>query len=296
MSVFRSGATALISGGASGVGFALAQVCRKHGMHLALLDINKSNLSKAASALPSTDSAKTETYEIDVSDFTAWQSLVPKITSAFPSGIDLLVLNAGAGFQPDSGKTQWTDPSVFHKTYGVNVFGYVNGLAAFLPVVQQSKQPAAIVLTGSKQGITNPPGNPSYNSSKSAVKTIAEHLAHDLRSSNPNISVHLLIPGWAYTGLSGNAGPVPDEEASKSKKPGAWLPSQVASYAEKLIEDKKFYIVCPDNDVDEALDQARMTWQMQDVTENRGALSRWDDKYKEDAADWIKKEAERRRK
>ena len=264
-------------------------------MNLALLDINKSNLAKAASSLPSTDSAKTETYELDVTDFSAWQSLVPKLTSAFSSGVDLLVLNAGAGFKPENGRTHWSDPSVFHKTYAVNVFGYVNGLAAFLPVVQQSKNPAAIVLTGSKQGITNPPGNPSYNSSKSAVKTIAEHLAHDLRSSNPNISVHLLIPGWAFTGLSGNSGPVPDDEASKSKKAGAWLPSQVAAYAEKLIEDKKFYIVCPDNDVDEALDQARMTWQMQDVTENRGALTRWDGKYKDEAAEWIKKEAERRR-
>ena len=273
----------------------MAQICRKHSMNLALLDINAGNLSKAASVLPSTGSTKTETYEIDVTDLSAWTDLLPKVTTAFPSGIDFLMLNAGAGFQPTEGKTHWTDPSVFHKTMNVNLFGYVNGLATFLPVVQKSQDPAAIILTGSKQGITNPPGNPSYNASKAAVKTLTEHLAHDLRQSHPNIAVHLLIPGWAFTGLSGNSGPVPDEEALKSKKPGAWLPSQVAEYAEKMINDQKFYILCPDNDVDVPLDQARMTWQMGDVVENRGALTRWDPKYKDEAAAWIKTESEKRR-
>ena len=264
-------------------------------MNLALLDINRSNLDKAASALPSESSSKTETYEIDVGDFSAWQSIASKITAAFPKGIDLLMLNAGIGLQPEPGKTHWTDPTLFSRTFQVNVFGYVNGLATFLPVVQKSKEPAAIILTGSKQGITNPPGNPSYNASKAAVKTLTEHLAHDLRNTNPNISVHLLIPGWTYTSLSGNSGPVPDEEALKTKKPGAWLPSQVAEYAEQKMEEGKFYIICPDNDVDEALDQARMTWQQGDVVESRGALTRWDPKFKDEAADWIQREADRRR-
>jgi len=60
--------------------------------------------------------------------------------------------------------------------------------------------PGAIVITGSKQGITNPPGNPAYNASKSAVKTLAEHLSWDFRERK-DIAVHLLVPGWTFTGL-----------------------------------------------------------------------------------------------
>ena len=80
--------------------------------------------------------------------------------------------------------------------------------------------------------------------------------------------------GWTFTGLSGNVGPVPDEVARQSKPRGAWLPSQVAAYGVAKIEAGKFYIICPDTDVDEALDNARMTWATQDITEGRSALSR----------------------
>jgi short-subunit dehydrogenase len=55
------------------------------------------------------------------------------------------------------------------------------------------------VITGSKQGITNPPGNAAYNASKAAVRTLAEHLSHDLKDTKT--SVHLLVPGWTFTGL-----------------------------------------------------------------------------------------------
>src|ERR1700760_3985247 len=58
---------------------------------------------------------------------------------------------------------------------------------------------SAIVITGSKQGITNPPGNAAYNASKAAVKTLAEHLSYDLKDTKT--SVHLLVPGWTFTGL-----------------------------------------------------------------------------------------------
>jgi NAD(P)-dependent dehydrogenase (short-subunit alcohol dehydrogenase family) len=196
--------------------------------------------------------------------------------------------------------TPWKEPAYFTRTLGVNFFGITNGLTTFLPFVTRSTGPAAIVMTGSKQGITNPPGNPAYNASKAAVKMVAEQLSHDLRTANsgihaPHVSAHLLVPGWTFTGLSGNIGPVDDEVALQKKPGGAWLPSQVAAYGVKKIEEGKFYIICPDADVDEALDQARMSWGVGDVTEGRKALSRWEEGTKEEAAGWIKGEAERRR-
>lgn len=299
---FRPGATALISGGASGVGFAMAQLCRKNGMHLALLDNNASTLQAAAAALPSNSTTKTETYQLDVGDLSAWKAILPKFQSTFPS-LDLLMLNAGTSHKPTT-KQCYEDVEYFTKTLATNMYGVVNGLAVFLPLLQASARKNTdhghgVIITGSKQGITNPPGagNPAYNMSKSAIKTLAEHLAHDLRSEGnvsytPNVAVHLLIPGWTYTGLSGSMGPTPSEDVLAKKNPGAWLPSQVAEYAERKIAEGKFYIVCPDNDVTEALDMARMEYAMGDVVEGRSALSRWDAKYADEAAKKIQTRAE----
>ena len=301
---FRSGATALISGGASGVGFAMAKLCRKHGMHLALLDYNQANLAAAKKELPPSDSLKTETYEIDVGDLDAWKSLLPKFKERFDGKLDLLMLNAGTSVKPSTTQP-YEDPEYFKKTLNTNMGGVLYGLSMFLPLLQESAKGSSkqgshsVIITGSKQGITNPPGggNPAYNMSKSAIKTLAEHLAHDVRTEGsysyaPGISVHLLIPGWTYTGLSGNAGPTPSPEVLDKKNPGAWLPEQVAEYAEKKINEGKFYIVCPDNDVDEALDTARMEWAIGDVAQGRSALSRWDKKYEKEAAEGIKKRAD----
>ncbi|EXJ57462.1 hypothetical protein A1O7_07810 [Cladophialophora yegresii CBS 114405] len=296
-SVFRPGALALISGGASGVGFAFASHCRRQGMHVALLDINRETLASASSALQAIDNKLlTLTYEIDVSDMDAWAAIRADVETKFQT-IDFLMLNAGMAIRTTS---PWKDAAYFHKTLATNYFGMIHGLVTFLPLVTRSPSPAAIVMTGSKQGITNPPGNPAYNASKSAVKTTAEQLAHDVRTSGssiyaPHVSAHLLVPGWTFTGLSGNLGPVADEEALKTKPRGAWLPSQVAEYGVAKIERGEFYIICPDTDVDEALDNARMSWAAGDITEGRSALSRWDDKVKDEAAGWIQKEAERRR-
>ena len=296
-SFFRPGATALISGGGGGVGFAFATHCRKQGMHLALLDINSDSLATAHRTLSALDSKLlTLTYELDVSDAAAWQTVKADLESKVQS-IDLLMLNAGFSIKTS---TPWKDPAYFRNTLGVNFFGMVNGLDAFLPMVLKAKEKAAVVLTGSKQGITNPPGNPAYNASKSAVKTIAEQLAYDLRTEGssiyaPHVSAHLLVPGWTFTGLSGNVGPVEDEVAMKTKPEGAWLPSQVAEYGVKKMAEGKFYIICPDTGVDESLDNARMTWAVGDITEGREALSRWEDGRKDEAAQWIKKDAERRR-
>jgi NAD(P)-dependent dehydrogenase (short-subunit alcohol dehydrogenase family) len=72
--------------------------------------------------------------------------------------------------------------------FDTNLYGVINGLNTFVPAFQKrdSSAPPAIVITGSKQGITNPPGNPAYNASKAAVKALAEHLSFDLRDSNTN--------------------------------------------------------------------------------------------------------------
>ncbi|KAL2681869.1 hypothetical protein IWX47DRAFT_868686 [Phyllosticta citricarpa] len=169
------------------------------------------------------------------------------------------------------------------KILGTNLWGVVNGLNAFVPVLQQQKKQAAIIVTGSKQGITNPPGNPAYNASKAAVKTLAEHLDYDLRDEK-HLSVHLLVPGWTFTGMTGG-GP----SASREKPAGAWSADQVVSYLVQKMEKDKFYVICPDNDVDEATDKKRILWSIGDVVEERPALTRWRDEWKGEAREWMER-------
>ncbi len=150
----------------------------------------------------------------------------------------------------------------------------MHGISTFLPSLRTSSHPSAIVITGSKQGITNPPGNPAYNASKSAVKTTAEHLSYDLRDTQ--ISVHLLVPGWTFTGLTGGG-------KTTEKPVGAWAPEQVAEYLERRMDEGKFYVICPDNDVDEETDKRRMLYGVGDVVYGRQPLSRWREDTKEEA-------------
>jgi NAD(P)-dependent dehydrogenase (short-subunit alcohol dehydrogenase family) len=180
-------------------------------------------------------------------------------------------------------KGSWEDASYFHTLLNTNLFGVIHGISTFLPVLQQGASkdhPAAIVITGSKQGITNPPSNPAYNASKAAVKTLAEHLSFDLRNDADRLSVHLLVPGWTYTGLTGAT---PD----RSQPEGAWTPEQVVEYLEKKMAAGQFYVICPDNDVTEDLDRRRILWSAGDIVEGRPPLNRWREDWKDKAAKGI---------
>lgn len=119
-------------------------------MNLALLDMNGESLSKASEVLSSKSSEKTETYKMDVTSLQDWQRVRKDVESKF-GGVDLLMLNAGAGFKPETTQS-WEDTNYFQKTMQTNLFGYINGLASFLPLVQKSTGASAVVMTGSKQG------------------------------------------------------------------------------------------------------------------------------------------------
>ena len=127
---------------------------------------------------------------------------------------------------------------------------------------------SAIVVTGSKQGITLPPGDTAYNVSKAALKALAESLAHDLREAGGRVSAHLLIPGFTYTGFTRAKGVT-------EKPAAAWTPEQVVDRMMAAMADGDFYILCPDNDVSRETDVKRIRWAAEDIASNRPALSRW---------------------
>ncbi|CCC13622.1 unnamed protein product [Sordaria macrospora k-hell] len=264
---FQKGNTALITGGASGIGLALAQRLLSYGLRVLVADKDASSLYRLSLAPETEDLIP---FEMDVAKLEDWHRLKTKISEAFNGQLNVLALNAGRGLP-----TSFTnpDPTNFYETMQTNLFGVINGVTTLLPLVQSTSQtsgPSSIIITGSKQGITNPPSNPAYNASKSAVKTLAEHLAFDLSKSDPSVL---------------------NEKKEKEKPAGAWWPEQVIDYLEKKMEEGKFYVICPDNDVSEEMDKRRMVWAIGDVVEGRPPLTRWraEDGWKERAEEGMKK-------
>jgi len=122
----------------------------------------------------------------------------------------------------------------------------------------------------------------AYNASKFAVRALAEHLSYDMRGSST--SVHLLVPGWTFTGLSGGA-----PGSSKEKPPGAWTGEQVAQRLYDTMKEGKFWALCPDNDVTADTDKRRMLWTAGDAVYGRQPLSRWREEYKDESKEWMEK-------
>ena len=163
----------------------------------------------------------------------------------------------------------------------VNMGGIIRGSQIFAPRMIASGAPGLIVNTGSKQGITTPPGDPAYNVSKAGVKAFTEALQHDLRNREGcQVEARLFIPGFVYTPLTAGG---------RTEKPaGAWTPEQVVEFLFASIDRGDFYILCPDNDVDRATDVKRILWAAGDITENRPPLSRWHPDYDAAFKAWLK--------
>lgn len=280
--VFSKGNTAVVTGGASGIGRALVEHCLRNGMTVLVADRDEAALN-GAFGIPQSGPGVVHTYAMDVASQADWETLKGRVDKEFGGKLNLLALNAGVG-SPSS----WDSPASFHAVLDVNLFGVLNGIAALLPAVRAaatslsspaSAPHAAIVITGSKQGITNPPGNPAYNASKAAVRTTAEHLSYDLRDAG--VGVHLLVPGWTHTGMTGGG------SGGKPKPAGAWEPAQVVGVLAERMGRNEFYVVCPDNDVSEAMDRRRMLWGVGDIVERRPPLSRWREEWKGEAQAWM---------
>ncbi|WP_299284842.1 SDR family NAD(P)-dependent oxidoreductase [uncultured Tateyamaria sp.] len=263
----ETGGLAVVTGGASGVGLAAAKAFARQGLSVVLVDTNADALEDAARAVEAhtQGSAKVITAKTDVSDAASMAHLAQTAQDLGP--VAVLMNNAGIAVPTES----WGKSENWRRLIDVNLFGVVNGVHAFVPLMIEANRPAAIINTGSKQGITTPPGNPGYNVSKAGVKVLTEMLAHDLRAADAPISAHLFVPGFTYTGMIASF--LPD------KPPAAWTSEQAVSYLFERLERDDFYILCPDNEVSEEIDQRRVAWAAQDVVENRPALSRWHPDY-----------------
>jgi NAD(P)-dependent dehydrogenase (short-subunit alcohol dehydrogenase family) len=273
------GNVAVITGGASGIGLAAATHYAGIGMKVCIADIGAERLDAAAAGLATVargGAADVMAASVDVSRFDDLAGLEDAVKKKF-GGTDVLMNNAGIG--PDS--TSFGPLENWQRILAVNLWGVIHGTQAFAPGMIERGRPGLIINTGSKQGITTPPGNPAYNVSKAGVKAQTEALQHELRNiPGCKISAHLMIPGHVFTGLTARG--------RSEKPPGAWTPEQTIDFMITRIEAGDFYILCPDNDVPRALDERRMQWAAGDIVENRPALSRWHPEYAEAFAAFVK--------
>lgn len=274
---FTSGGVAVITGGASGIGRAAVRRAAAAGMKVAIIDVNADKLALIRAEIGQQVGADRVLAEIvDVADFVAMEALAQVVEARL--GPPTLLMNNAAAFV-SGGKGGILDANAnWRRLFDVNVMGPVNGVQAFLPGMLAAGRPAAIVNTGSKQGLTNPPGNPAYNTTKAAVNAYTQNLARDLRERpGSTVSAHLLIPGWTTTG---------DAE----HRPGAWLPEQVIDFMADSISRDAFFILCPDDETPNEIDHKRILWNALDIIEGRPALSRWHPQYREAFAAFMAKD------
>jgi NAD(P)-dependent dehydrogenase (short-subunit alcohol dehydrogenase family) len=249
------------------------------GLNVVLCDRPGEALERAGRSVSDAAGTKARVTAIaaDVSRVEDMLALKDK-AQAFLGGVSMLMNNAGIS---GSRAKPWTDLEGWRALMNVNLWGVIHGVQAFAPAMLEKGAPGLIINTGSKQGITLPPGNSPYNVSKAGVKAYTELLAHELRNvADGAVSAHLLIPGFTHTGITGAA----------EKPAGAFTPDQVIDFMLESLERGDFYILCPDNEVDRATDERRMSWAIGDIIENRPALSRWHPEYNEAFAAHMRRE------
>ncbi len=265
-----SGNVAVITGGASGIGLAAAKRFAELGMKVCLADVSDRLDAARAEVASLSREADVIALRTDVSRMEDVERLRDAAYGSF-GAVHVLMNNAGIG----AGGGAFANHDGWRRAIEVNLWGVINGVHAFTPAMIAQGTAGAIVNTGSKQGITCPPGNTAYNVTKAGIKVLTEGLQHELRNtSGCRISAHLLVPGFTFTGITqGNRA---------EKPPGAWTADQVIDYAMDRMGAGDFYIICPDNDVSTELDRKRIRWAADDIVFNRKPLSRWHPDYKDE--------------
>ncbi len=258
---FAPGSVAVVTGAASGIGLAASLRFAALGMRVVLADLPGERLDAALRQFEGIGEA--HAMPVDVADLASVCDLERNVRARWGR---VSVLMANAGIQP--GSQMFGADENWKRVIAVNLLGVVHSARTFAKEMIAGDHPGAVIVTGSKQGITTPPGDPAYNVAKAGVKAFAEALQHELRNTpGAKVQAHLLIPGFVWTPLTFNG---------RTEKPaGAWTADQTVAFMMDSIAAGDFYILCPDNDVNRPLDERRIAWAVGDLIENRPPLSRW---------------------
>jgi NAD(P)-dependent dehydrogenase (short-subunit alcohol dehydrogenase family) len=187
------GQTALISGGASGLGLGIALAFAKAGMRVALGYRNEAARAQAEEVMAEAGCHCGLFVKLDVTDRAAWAAAADAVEQAFGK-IHVLVNNAGVSVFGQIDEARFAD---WDWVLGVNLGGVVNGLVTLLPRIKQHGEGGYVVNVGSMAGFLPGPQAGLYTASKFAVRGLTESLRYTLAPTN--IGVSLMSPGLVTT-------------------------------------------------------------------------------------------------
>ena len=191
------GRVAVITGGASGIGLAMAERFAAEGMRLAVADIEEDALDAAAKRLAD-GGAEVLAVPCDVSKAEDVDAFAERVRERLGS-YHVVCNNAGVG---GHGFPTWATPtSEWQWLLGVNVWGVIHGINAFVPALVEQDE-GHVVNTASVAGLTSLPFMAPYSASKHAVVAISEALCHDLTMLGSKVKVTVLCPGFIKTRIA----------------------------------------------------------------------------------------------
>lgn len=235
---------AVVTGGASGIGYALARRLRDEGVALVLADVEQSALERAAHELGATG------VLTDVSDAASVARLADEVMRLH-GRVDLAVLNAGVARVAPFEELTLAD---FDWVIGVNLWGVVHGMRAFVPLLERTSEAGYLLSTASIAGVRTGPGLAAYGASKSAVVSLTETLDQELAARSSSLAVGVLVPGMVRTNIVDSernrpGGPVRVAAdatlgpAGALDRPGVLNADDVAEIAFAGIRDRELYVV-----------------------------------------------------
>ena len=209
------GKVAVVTGGASGIGRAVATRFAEAGMRVVLADIQEDALDRTASELAAAGH-QVIGVRTDVSVGESVEALAATVMAEF-GAVHVLHNNAGVGV----GGYLWTHTQRdWEWVLGVNLWGVIHGVRVFVPLMISQGEPAHIVNTASMAGLISVPGLGAYNVSKHGVVTLSETLERDLRIAGVPIGVSVLCPGLVMTNIFESHRNRPGDISDEGQDPG----------------------------------------------------------------------------
>jgi NAD(P)-dependent dehydrogenase (short-subunit alcohol dehydrogenase family) len=268
------GRVAVITGGASGLGRAMADRFAREGMRIVLADVEPNALAKAEAEMKAAG-AEVIGVRTDVSKAADVEALARKTLAAY-GGVHLLANNAGVA----EGGTVWDNTVAdWEWVLGVNVWGVIHGVRVFTPIMLKQESEGHIVNTASVAGLISPPGMGIYCVSKHAVVTLSECLHQDLAQQSAKLKCSVLCPAYVPTGIadSGRNRPADlkqtrqksaadlalDANLKKAVQSGKLSAADVAQKVYEAVRDERFYILTHPKI------KPSIQWRMEDILQER---------------------------